>query len=167
MRARGSVDSPSSAIPGLTRVERRPKPRLRLLHRVEEDAVDAELADELRDREVVGDRLPARADVPRVVVDEDAQPAGLQLLDELADPRDVPVEVELVAVVDPDHGIRVPEHDPVEAAELALRLGAEALRREAAGVVVEEQLVPEPGERDDVAAPASRRTPARRTRVSS
>ena len=143
------------------RVERRPKPRLRLLHRVEEDAVGAELAHELRDRDVVGDRLAPRADVPRVVVDEDAQPARLQLGDELADPGHVAVEVELVAVVDPDHGIRVPEHDPVEAAELALRLGAEALRREAAGVVVVEQLVPEPGERDRRGSRASRRTPAR------
>ena len=134
------------------RVERGAEARLRLLHRVEEDAVGAELADELRDREVVGDRLAPRADVPRVVVDEDAQPARLQVGDELADAGHLAVEVELVAVVDPDHGIGVPEHDPVEAAELALRLGAEALRREAAGLVVEEQLVPEPGERDDVAA---------------
>ena len=59
MRASGSVDSPSSAIAGLDAVERRPQAGLRLLHRVEEDAVDAELAHELRDREVVA--RPARA----------------------------------------------------------------------------------------------------------
>ena len=127
MRASGSVDSPSSAIAGLDAVERRPQARLRLLHRVEEDAVDTELAHELRDREVVRDRLAPRADVPRVVVDEDAQAARLEVGNELADPGDVAVVVELVAVVDPDHGIGVPEHDPVEAAELALGLGAEAL----------------------------------------
>ena len=46
----------------------------------------------------------------------------------------------------------MPEHDAVEAAELSLRLLAESLRREAAGRVVVEQLVPEPDERDREAA---------------
>ena len=142
--------------PRLDTVERGPQARLRLLHRVEEDAVHAEVGDELRDREIVRDRLPPRADVPGVVVDEDAQAERLELRDELADPGDVAVVVELVAIVDTDHGICVPEHDPVEAAELTLRLRAEALGREAAGLVVEEKLVPEPGERDDVAAPRPR-----------
>ena len=67
MRASGSVDSPSNATPA-GRVERGAQAGLRLLHRVEEDAVGAELAHELRERLVVGDRLAPRADVPRVVV---------------------------------------------------------------------------------------------------
>jgi hypothetical protein len=133
-------------------VERSPQARLRLLHRVEEDAVGPELLDELRERAVVRDRLAPRADVPRVVVDEDALAARLQVGDELPDPGHLAVEVELVALVDPDHRIRVPEHDAVEAAELALGLRAEPLRREAARLVVVQQLVPEPGKRDDVAA---------------
>ena len=151
-RASGSVDSPSSAIPGRTAVERRPEARLGFLHRVEEDAVGSEVAHELRDRDVVRDRLAARPDVPGVVVDEDAQAARLQLVDQLADPRHVAVEVELVPLVDPDHGVGVPEDDAVEAAELALRLGAEALRREASRLVVVEQLVPQPDQRDREAA---------------
>ena len=65
--------------PRRDRVERSPEARLRLLHRVEEDAVGAELADELRDRLVVVDRLAPRADVPRVVVDEDAEPRACKL----------------------------------------------------------------------------------------
>ena len=54
-RASGSVDSPSNATPGPTR---RAQPGPRLLHRVEEDAVGAELAHELGDRLVR--RRPAR-----------------------------------------------------------------------------------------------------------
>ena len=59
---------PRSAASG----ERRAQLGHRLLHRVEEDAVGAELAHELRDRRRVADRLAPRADVPRVVVDEHA-----------------------------------------------------------------------------------------------
>ena len=51
--------------------------RVRLLHRVEEDPVGAELAHDRCDRLAVGYPLAPRAGVPRVVVDEHAHAASL------------------------------------------------------------------------------------------
>ena len=138
--------------PGPRLVERRAKAGASLLHRVQEHAVDAEVGDEPRDGLLVVDGLAPRADIPRVVVDEDAHAASPEDRHELTDAGHVPVEVELVAIVDPDHRIRLPEDDPVEAAEVSRGLVEESLGRESARRMVVEQLVPEPGERDREAA---------------
>jgi len=53
-----------------------------LLHRVEEDAIHVEQAHDFGDRVCVVDAFTSRADIPRVVVDEDAHAAGAQRLDE-------------------------------------------------------------------------------------
>ena len=133
---------------GPGRVDRAPKLRPRLLHRVEEHAVDPEVGHQRGDRLLVGDGLAARADVPRVVVDEDPQAARPEPVDERVQLGHVAVEVELVARVDPDHGIRMPEHDAVEAAELGLAVVDEAVGGEAASLVVVEEVVPEPRQGD-------------------
>ena len=121
MRARGSVDSPSNATPAGPR-RLRPRARPRLLHRVEEDAVHAELAHELGRSPPVVHVLAPRAGVPRVVVHEHAKPRAWSVLHELPEPWHVAVVVELVPIVDPDHRIGMPEHNAVESAELPLRL---------------------------------------------
>ncbi len=118
------------------------------LQGVEEDAVGPELSHDAGDRLVVVDRLASRADVPRVVVDEYADAALVERVHELPEAGHATVEVELIALVDPDHRIGMPEHHAVEASELMLRLGAEPVRSEAPGVVVVEELVPQPDERD-------------------
>src|SRR5262249_47524030 len=94
----------------------------------------------------VADGLAPGAGVPGVVVDEDAYAEPLDRLDELVDPGDVAVEVELIALVDPDYRVGVPEDDGIPAAELALGLVEEPVGREAAGLVVVEEVVPEPDE---------------------
>ncbi len=116
------------------------------LHRVEEDAVGAEVTGHVRHRLRVGHAFSTRARIPRVVVDEDAHTARLDRRDELADPGHVAVVVELVSLVDPDHRIGVPEDDRVVAAELALALVEQAIGGEAGRLVVVEEVVPEPDE---------------------
>ena len=133
MRASGSVDSPSKRDAPAPSAATQLRPRL--LHRVEEDAVDAELADERRRLPRVVARAPRRrAGVPRVVVEEDPHAARLEVARRArARSGHVAVLVELVALVDPDHRVRVPEHDAVEPAELALVLVEQPLGREALG----------------------------------
>jgi hypothetical protein len=58
--------------------------------------------------------------------------------------RYLAVVVELIAIVNPDDRVSVPEDNGVEAAEVTLPGGDQAVRREASSSVVVEQLVPEP-----------------------
>ena len=117
---------------------------------VEEDPVRAETADHRRE---FGGVRPAAAGpgVPGVVVDEDVDAGGPQLRGGLGEPGDL-VEVPLVAVVDADHRVGVPQHDAVQPAEALAGVGQEPFRGEPLGVEVEEQLVPQPDLRDGEAA---------------
>jgi len=125
------------------RVQPLPELRRAFLHRIEEDAVHAQGGDHLAEHVQVPSALPARVDVPWIVVDVGAQAGSVQLLHNPPQARQPPglvaVEVELVALIEPDPRIRMPQEDTVESAasrpariaadEAAARLAARNLRR--------------------------------------
>ncbi len=71
----------------------------------------------------------AGADVPRVVVDEHVQTRLVERPHQVCEAGHV-VEVPLVAVVDADHRVGVPQHDGVEPAEPLAGVGEEPIGRE-------------------------------------
>ena len=121
-------------------VERGDEVGIRVLQRVEEDAVGIEPADHLREFVDVLTAAPGSR-VPWVVVDEHAYAGIVQGSRGFRQAGDV-IEIPLVALVDADDGIRVPQHDAVESAEPLVRIVEEALRGEPLPLRVEEQLVP-------------------------
>ena len=144
MRSSGTRDSPSSTGRRVEPLQRRDEVAPAFAHRVEEHAVDAERrSTSSASASASLARLPPGADVPRVVVDEHAHAAPLELGHQLGEAGDVAVEVELVAVVEADDRIGVPQHDGVEAAE-PLGVGEQPVGRELAAFVVEQPLVPQP-----------------------
>ena len=147
-RASGSVDSPSNATPGPT-ASSRPGRASFIVSRKSPSAPRSRTSPAI-DR-VVAALLLRRRGLPRVVAEEDAHAARLEVADELRQVGHVAVVVELAALVDPLHRIRVPEHDAVEPAE-RLVPGEVAVGREALRGVVVEPLVVEPRERDREAA---------------
>jgi len=110
-------DSPSSTTAD-RRVELRTHARRRLAHAVEEDAVDAGATDHHRELRRVVALLP-RAAFPGVVLHEHADTAVVERAHDSRQARNLFVEVELIAFVDADERIGVPEHDRVVATEPA------------------------------------------------
>lgn len=121
-----------------------------LLERVEEDAVCAEAAHRRGELLSIISRTSG-ARVPRVVVEEHGDSGGAQCGCGVCQAVHV-VEVPLIAIIDPDHRVGVPEHDAVESAEAEAGVVEESLRCELLGVEVEEQLVPQPHLRHGEAA---------------
>lgn len=97
------------------------------MERVEEDAVGLDGADHGREGVDVARALPARAGVPRIVIDEDADADGAEAAGQVAQrvqaARHVAVKVELVPVVEPDARVGVPEDKGVVPAEAAYASG--------------------------------------------
>ena len=117
--------------------------RIRFPQRVQEDPVRAEFGDHRHQFGRVRVAPPGPG-VPGVVVHEHRHPGVLQRPDQLRQPRHVAVEVPLVAIVDTDHGIGVPQQDAVEPAEPPIRVREQPLGGEARAGEVVEQLVPQP-----------------------
>src|SRR5262249_55690963 len=147
--------------------ERLAKRGVRLPQGVQEDAVRSRLLEQPDERLPVIDRLTPGAEIPGVVVDEDPEAQPLQIPNHGIQAGNVSVEVELVALVDPDHRIGGPEDDGIEAAEVPAAALDEGFGREAPGTMVVQRLVPQPRETDRVAAlsPGKRRLPVQAVRV--
>ena len=144
-------------------VELRAHARRRLAHAVEEHPVDAGVDDHRRElRRVVA--LRARATVPGVVLHEPASATVVERADHSRQLRHLFVEVELIAFVDADERIGVPEHDGVVATEVRV-VFEEAVDGEGVPLVVVELLVPQPEEPDREAALRPREVGALVTRA--
>ena len=124
MRSSGTRDSPSSTGGGSSdcSASTRSRPPSRIVSRNTPSTPSAVASTASSSASLRGS---PRADVPWVVVDEHAHAAPLELGDQLAEPRHVAVEVELVALVEADDRIGVPEHDGVEPTE-SLGIGEQA-----------------------------------------
>src|SRR5262249_44180680 len=125
------------------------------------------VVDQAEERLAVIARLTPGADIPGVVVDEDPKAQPLQIPNQCIQAGNLAVEVKLVALVDPDHRIGVPEDDGIEATEVPAAALDEGLGREAPGTMVIQRLVPQPREADRVAAlsPGKRRLPVQAVQV--
>ena len=114
-------------------------------HGVQKHAVGADRRDDAGQRLAVAVpvRFAPRADIPRVVVHEHAHAAVVGALHQAAQPRQtarhVAVQVQLVAAVDPQPRIRLPQQNEVVAAELALAVIQDLLDPVAAGNAVVER----------------------------
>ena len=122
-----------------------------LLERVEEDPVEVEVGDDRGQLRRIRAAAPG-AGVPRVEVAEHPDARGVQGVHEGPQAGHLPVVIPLVAAIHPDHGVGVPQHHPVEAAEPCACVGEQPLGGERPGLEVVEQLVPQPHLRHHVAA---------------
>jgi len=130
---------------GPRRVKPGPKFTSASVHRVKEDAVGLDGGDQFGERLYIVRSLPARAGVPRVVVNENFHVEPVASAAELAQAvqpaRHVAVEIELVAIVHANPRVGMPQHKAVVATELAPAVVEERIRRVGARERIVERLV--------------------------